>query len=176
MTKLRLTRTARGAVIAVTLAIIVAAPAAAAQPARTVVVAGPFTHYPAGTGCDFDVTVYRPRGGWTAITDFTDGREAVVNHVIERTITNDATGATFVEVSSSHEVDRFEDGMIRGTISGQFILQFAPGDVGPDGGVLDHLLALYIQGKATYVIDGTTFATLAIDIEGTVTDICAALS
>jgi hypothetical protein len=176
MTKLRLTRTARGAVIAVMLAMIVAAPAAAAQPTRTVVVASPFTHYPAGTGCDFDVTVSRPQGGWTAITDFTDGREALVNHAIERTITNDATGATFVEVSSSHEVDRFEDGVIRGTINGQFTFQFAPGDVGPDGVVLDHLLALYIQGKATYIIDGTTFATLAIDIEGTVTDICAALS
>lgn len=169
-------RLARGAIVALALALVWAAPAAAAQPTRTVVVAGPFTHYPAGTGCDFDVTVYRPHGGWTAITDFTDGREALVNHVIDRTITNDATGATFVEMTSSHEVDRFEDGVIRGTINGQFIFQFAPGDVGPDGVVLDHLLALYIQGKATYVIDGTTFATLAIDIEGTVTDICAALS
>jgi len=171
-----LRRTARGAAIALGLALMVAAPAAAAQPTRTVVVASPSTHYPAGTGCDFDVTVYRPRGGWTAITDFTDGREALVNHVVERTITNDDTGATFVEVTSSHEVDRIEDGVIQGTISGQFIFQFAPGDVGPDGAILDHLLALYIQGTATYVIDGTTFATLAITIEGTTTDICAAIS
>jgi hypothetical protein len=79
-------------------------------------------------------------------------------------------------VTSSHEVDRLENGVIYGTISGQFIFEFAPGDVGPDGAILDHLLALYIQGKATYVIDGTTFATLAISIEGTTTDICAALS
>jgi hypothetical protein len=35
---------------------------------------------------------------------------------------------------------------------------------------------LYIQGWATYVIDDTTFATLAIRIYGTTTDICAALS
>jgi hypothetical protein len=73
-------------------------------------------------------------------------------------------------------VDTFENGLIRGTITGQFIFQFAPGDVGPDGTILHHLLALYIQGSATYVIDGTTFATLAITITGTATDICAALS
>jgi len=177
MTKLGLTRTARGAVIALLLAVVVAAPAAAAQPTRTVIDAQQFTHYPAGTGCaDFDVTVYRPRGGWTAITDFSGGSEAAVNHAIERTITNDATGATFVENSISHEVDTFENGQIIGTISGQFIFEFYPGDVGPDGSILDHILALYIQGWASYVIDGTTFATLAITITGTTTDICAALS
>ncbi len=172
----RLTRTVRGAGIAVALALLVAAPAAAAQPTRTVIVAGPATHYPAGTGCDFDVTVYRPRGGWNTFTDFSDGREAIVNHVVERTITNDTTGATFVETSVAHEVDRFDGDLIIGAINGQFIFQFFPGDVGPDGVVLDHLLALYVQGRATYVVDGTTFATLAISIVGTTTDICAALS
>jgi hypothetical protein len=178
LTPTRLTTlSARGAVIALGLALVLAAPAAAAQPTRTVIDAQPFTHYPAGTGCaDFDVTVYRPQGGWTAITDFSDGREAIVTHVIERTITNDATGATFVETSVANEVDRLENGQIIGTISGQFILEFYPGDVGPDGVVLDHVLALYIQGWATYVVDDTTFATLAIQINGTTTDICAALS
>jgi hypothetical protein len=169
-------RTARGAVVALVLALVAAAPAAAAQPTRTIIVAGPATHYPAGTGCDFDVTVYRPMGGRTAITDFSDGRETALNHAIHRTITNDATGATFVEESISHEVDTFANGLIAGTINGQFIWQFYPGDVGPDGTVLDHVLALYIQGNATYVVDGTTFATLEIHIVGTVTDICAALS
>ena len=172
----QLTRTARGAVIALALALVIAAPAAAAKPTRTVVVASPLTHYPAGTGCDFDVTVYRPAGGWTAITDFSGGREMLINHVIKRTITNDATGSTFVEESISREVDRFENGQILGMISGQFIWQFYPGDVGPDGVVLDHLLALYIQGSATYVVDANTFATLAITLQGTATDICAARS
>jgi hypothetical protein len=81
-----------------------------------------------------------------------------------------------VEESISHEVDRFENGQIVGVITGQFIWQFYPGDVGPDGVVLDHLLALYIQGSATYVVDANTFATLAITLKGTTTDICAALS
>ena len=81
-----------------------------------------------------------------------------------------------MENSISHEVDTFENGQIIGTISGQFIFEFYPGDVGPDGVILDHILALYIQGSASYVIDDTTFATLGITITGTTMDICAALS
>ena len=176
MTKLRLTRTTRGAVVALALALLGAAPAAAAQPTRTVIVAGPVAHYPAGTGCEFDVTVYRSPGSRTTITDFSDGNEMLLNHATHRTITNDATGATFVEESISHEVDTFPNGLITGTINGQFIWEFYPGDVGPDGVVLDHLLALYVQGVATYVVDGTTYATLEIHIVGTITDICAAIS
>jgi hypothetical protein len=172
----KLTRTARGALIAVVLAVLVAVPAAAAQPTRTVIHAGLVAYYPAGTGCDFDVTVYRSPGSWVAVTDFSDGRESTINHAIQRTITNDATGATFVETSVSRDMNSIVDGAYRGTISGQFIFQFYPGDVGPDGAVLDHLLALYIQGSATYVVDATTFATLEISIKGTVTDICAAIS
>lgn len=42
--------------------------------------------------------------------------------------------------------------------------------------ILDHILALYIHGSATYVVDGTTGATLQIRIVGTTTDICAAIS
>ncbi len=171
-----LTRTARGAGVALLLAVVVAAPAAAAAPTRTVSVAGPYTHYPAGTVCDFDVTVYRPKGGWSAITDFSDGREAIVNHVVERTITNDATGATFVETSVAHEADTFDGDLIIGSIGGQFIDLLYPGDVGPDGTIVDHLLALYVQGRATYVVDGVTGETLAGSLVGTTTDICAALS
>jgi len=172
----RLTRTARGGLIATLLALVIAAPAAAAQPTRSVIIAGPFTHFPAGTGCDFDVTVYRPKGGWTAFTDFSDGHEAIVNHAVERTITNDATGATFVEVSSSHEVDRFDGDLIIGGISGSFIAQYYPGDVGPDGHVVDHLMALYVHGYASFVVNGVTGATLGGRLVGTTTDICAAIS
>jgi hypothetical protein len=172
----RVGRVARGALIALGLAFVVAAPAAAAQPTRTVIVAGPVTHYPAGTGCDFDVTVYRTPNSWTALTDFSGGSEMIINHAVQRRITNDATGAVFVESSILHEVDRFDGGLIRGEINGQFILQFYPGDVGLDGVVLDHLLALFMVGRATYVVDATTGATLEISFIGTATDICAAIS
>ena len=102
---------------------------------------------------------------------------ALVNHAVFRTITNDETGATFVENSVYHEVDRFDGDLIKGSIEGQFIWQFYPGDVGLDGVVLDHLLALFMIGKATYTVDATTGATLQIDFSGsTATDICAAIS
>jgi hypothetical protein len=178
MTKLRLTRTARGAVIALVLALVAAAPVAAAQPTRTVIDLGPLTRQaPAGTFCDFDVTLSRP-ASWLRIMDFSDGREALVGHAIPRTVTNDATGATFVASTSAHEVDRFDPDstLVRGEATGQFIYEFLPGDVGPDGVVVDHLLELFIQGKATYVYDSNTGATLEITIQGTATDICAAIS
>lgn len=172
----RLTRPASGVVIALALAILSAAPAAAAQPTRTVNDLAPVAHYPAGSGCDFDVTAYRTPGSRGAITDFSDGREQIVSVQVARKVVNDATGASFVHNLIFLEVDRFDGGLIHGSINGQFIWQFYPGDVGPDGVVLDHLLALYMVGRATYTVDATTGATLAIDFQGTMTDVCAAIS
>lgn len=175
----RFTPAARGAFIALVLALVVAAPAAAAQPTRTVIPypAG-FTHHPAGTGCVFDVTAYRTDHTFVIITDFSDGREMLINHSKRRTIVNDATGAAFLETTAYREVDRFDAdaGVIRGSVTGQSIFQFAPGDVAPDGSIVDHPYAIFIQGKVTYVIDGITFATLAISVQGSYTDICAAIS
>ena len=169
-------RTATTVVLGMALALVSVAPVAADQPTRTVTHAGPIAHFPAGTGCDFDVTVHRSPNSWGAETDFSD-RVALVNHAVFRTITNDETGATFVENSVYHEVDRFDGDLIKGSIEGQFIWQFYPGDVGLDGVVLDHLLALFMIGKATYTVDATTGATLQIDFSGsTATDICAAIS
>ena len=177
MTKLGLTRAARGAVIALAVALVAAAPAAAAQPTRTVVDFGPVAReLPAGTFCDFDVTVQRP-GGWLSILDFSDGREALVGHVVGRIYTNVGSGATFGASTSAHEVDWFDTSpLVRGVVTGQFIYEFLPGDIGPNGVVTDHLLELYIQGQATYVYDSNTSATLEFALQGTATDICAAIS
>jgi len=175
----RLTRAARGAVVALLLALVVAAPAAAAQPTRTVTQASAgFTNYPAGTGCVFDVTAYRTDHAFAILTAFADGRFQIINHSKRRTIVNDDTGAAFVETSAYREVDRFDAdaGVIRGSVTGQSIFQFAPGDVAPDGSIVDHTYAIFIQGKVSYVIDATTGATLAISIQGSYTDICAAIS
>lgn len=177
-TTTRLRRAARGAVIALVFALVAAAPAAAAQPTRTVIDAGPVARQlPAGTFCDFDVSVQRP-GGWLSILDFSDGREALVGHFVGRIYTNIGTGATFVASTAAHEVDWFDANstVVRGVVTGEFNYEFLPGDVGPDGLVVDHLLELHIQGKATYAYDSNTFATLAFTIEGTTTDICAAIS
>ena len=168
-------RTAVGLVVLVALALVAASPAAAAQPTRTVHSPGPVSHYPAGSGCEFDVTAYHT--GRTAVTDFSDGREAIETHYIDYTIVNDANGKTFVTNLVHHEVDWYDDANnIAGRSSGDTIFTFLPGDVGPDGAIVDRNFSIYIKGTTTYVIDGATFATLAITIQGTYTDICAAIS
>lgn len=181
MSKIARKRTGRTALalgVLVALALVVAAPAAAVQPTRTVIALAPgVSHYPAGTGCTFDVTAYR-QGGRVTVTDFSDGTEVTEVHNMHRTIVNDATGATFADNIEAHEVDRIDPvtGVITGSVNGQSIFTFAPGDVAPDGGTVDHTYSIAIWGTVSYVIDGTTFATLAITIQGPYTDICAAIS
>lgn len=171
-----LRRTASGAVIAVALAAVLAAPAAAAQPTRTIYALQPVRHFPAGAGCDFDVTAYALPSAHGTEIDFSDGTMVFETHSMHRRIVNDATGAEYVQNIESHEVDHFDGDLIRGTINGQFIWEFYPGDMGPDGVILDHILALDIVGRATYAVEGSTGVTLAISIVGQTTDICAAIS
>ena len=64
----------------------------------------------------------------------------------------------------------------RGQSSGVSIYQFLPADVGPDGQIVDHWFAIKVVGTVSYVVDGTTFATSDISIQGRYTDICAAIS
>lgn len=171
-------KAAVGLGLLVSIALLWAAPAAAVQPTKTVITFAPgVSHYPAGTGCTFDVTAYR-QGARVTVTDFSDGTEVTETHNMHRTIVNDATGATFADNIQAHEVDRIDPvtGVITGSVNGQSIFTFAPGDVGPDGGTVDHTYSIAIWGTVSYVIDGTTFATLAITIQGTYTDICAAIS
>ena len=173
----RLIRTARGAVIAVALALMVAAPAGApTPPTRTVVVLDPVRQFLAGTGCEFGVTAHRI--GRTVITDYSDGRETVDAHYIDYTIVNDANGKRFVTNFVHHEVDRYDAAanVYRGQSSGVSIYQFLPGDVGPDGQIVDHWFAINVVGTVSYVVDGTTFATSDISIQGRYTDTCAAIS
>ena len=159
--------------------LLTAAPTAAVQPTKTVITLAPgVSHYPAGSGCTFDVTAYRGSGARVTVKDFSDGTEVTETHNMHRTIVNDATGATFADNIQAHEVDRIDPvtGVITGSVNGQSIFTFAPGDVGPDGGTVDHTYSIAIFGTVSYVIDGTTFATLAITIQGPYTDICAAIS
>jgi hypothetical protein len=172
-------RTALGAVIAVVLAVVWAAPAAAAQPTRTVtqLPADRVGHFPAGTGCTFDVTVYSSPKGHVTVTDFSDGTEVVEAHAMFRTITSDVTGATFVENQEFRDAEWIDatSGLLRGETSGQFIDTFWPGDVGPYG-VVDQVVSYSIIGSQTYVLDPTTYATLELKIKGTITNICTAIS
>ena len=178
-TRFRIPRWPRGALVAVVLALVAAAPAAAAQPTRTVshFPADRVGHFPAGTGCPFDVTVYSSPKGHGSVTDFSDGTEVYEVHAMFRTITNDATGATFVENQEYRDAEWIEatSGLLRGETTGQFIDTLWPGDVGPYG-VVDQNVSYSIIGSQTYVLDPNTYAVLALHIKGTITNICAAIS
>jgi hypothetical protein len=165
-------------VIAVALVLAIAAPVAAAQPTRTVIYFDPGTRsLAAGTFCAFDVTSDRKMSARLTITDYSDGREAVMGLTVRRTYTSTVTGKSFAADTTAHEVDWFDaTPLVRGEATGQFIYQLVPGDVGPGGVVVDHLLELYIQGTVSYVYDSNTGATLMFALVGTATDICAAIS
>ena len=172
-----LRRASSGAAVALAIALAAAAPAAAAQPDRYIIPGTLVSHYPAGEGCDFDVTAYKLPSAHTTVTTFSDGTQFYDQHSLHRRIVNDATGAEYDDNIVSHEVDTVDsDGIIHGSINGQFIWQFYPGDVYVDGSILDHLVALDMVGRATYLVNGNTGATLQISFVGQYTDICAAIS
>jgi len=101
----RVRRAAVGFVVLATIALVAAAPAAAAQPTRTVVPGQPVSHFPAGSGCTFAVTAYQTPGSRVTITDFSDGTHVTDVHAMHRTIVNDATGATFGDNQEFHDVE-----------------------------------------------------------------------
>ena len=164
---------------AVALAVLVAAPAAAVQPTRTRISASGdrVRHFPAGEGCTFDVTVYLTTKAHASIIEFVDGREVVQEHSMKREITSDVTHKSFVENQEYRDVEWIDPttGLRLGETTGQFIDQFYPGDMTPYG-VTDHVVAYSIVGSQTYALDPTSYATLAVTVEGTITDICAAIS
>jgi hypothetical protein len=176
MTKVRLTRSARGAVIALALAVLWATPAAASQPTRTVLHPTGGLH-PAGQGCAFDISYVDAQGAFIAVTDFSDGTEAAIVHAVA-TLTNDDTGATFVHKAFFHDVDWFDaaDGVWRAVTSGQSVFWFYPGDVGPYGIVGADGLALRIEGTIWSAWDPNANAVTEFAYVGTVTNVCTLLS
>jgi hypothetical protein len=187
MTKLRLTRTLRGAAVALVFALVVAAPAAASQPTRTMrALHGGFV-YPAGQACAFDVAGEpNPKppsasafqsGGFVVETDFSNG--LVTYSVRARgAYVNVETGARFETLDSYMERDRYDAdaGLIIGGTTGSTTFYFLPGDNGPFGIVGSNGALYHIDGTVSYTIDANTFATYEFSYSGSITDVCAALS
>lgn len=173
---IQLARTARGAVIALGLALVVAAPAAAAQPTRTVFDLGGWV-IPAGSGCAFDVEG-QPSWGFVAKTVFSDGR---VQYSVRAhgAYVNLATGARLPTADTSRVIDQFDPatGIDFVTLDGQNSYNFIPGDIGPFGLVTNSDGAFYhIVGSVSFAFDTNTGHTIQFAYSGTVTDICTALS
>jgi len=172
----KLTRSVRGAVIAVALALLLAAPAAAAQPTRTVFYPTGGLH-PAGQGCAFDISFVDAPGSRITVTDFSNGTEATDVHAIA-TLTNDATGATFVHKAFFHDLSWFDaaNGVWRDVTNGQVVVWLYPGDIGPYGIVGADGLAVRIEGTVWSAWDPNANAVTEFAYKGTVTNVCTLLS
>ena len=175
MRKLRLTRTGRGAVIAVALALVVAAPVAATQPTRVVRDLHPFVD-PAGTACAFDVEG-QPSSGFSTKTIFSDGREMYSVHA-KGAYVNMATGARFETRDVFTEIDRFDPvtGTLVGLNDGETTSSFNPGDMGPFGVVGSNGALYHFVGTIHYTYDTNANVFNMLAYSGTVIDVCAALS
>jgi hypothetical protein len=176
MKKLRLTRTARGGVIALVLALVVAAPAAAAQPTRTVKYDLSPWVLPAGTACAFDVIATQVKG-FATVTTFSDGADLVTKDVTAR-FTNEQSGASVVLRLAYRIVERFDPatGVVTGVSSGQSPANFVPGDISPFGVVSGNGALYNFVGEYSYTYDTNTNVFSVSSYTGTVTDICALLS
>jgi len=173
----RITRAAPGAVIALVLTLVAAAPVAAARPTRTVLHPTGGVH-PAGQGCAFDISYVDAPGARMTITDFADGREATTVNAVA-TLMNDATGATFVHRAYFHDVNWFDAtaGVYRGMTNGQVVSWFFPGDVDPFGGIVGpDGLALRFEGTIWYTWDPGANALTQFSYVGTVQNVCDLLS
>lgn len=171
-----LTRPARGAFIAVVLALMVAAPAAASTPpTRIVRDLHPFV-LPAGTACAFDVAG-EPTGGFVAVTTFSDGTVQVSVRARGAYVNLD-TGARFPTEDTSLVIDRFDPatGIDVAVLKGQNSYNFLPGDMGPFGVVGSNAVFYHIVGSVSFTWDSVANRVTQFAYSGTVTDICAALS
>jgi hypothetical protein len=169
-----LTRMARGAVIAVAMALVVAAPAAAATPpTRNVYQPHPFV-IPAGQACAFDVAGH-PTSGFEAETVFSDGR--VKDSIrVKGYYENLETGARYWVNDTYTELDvSLATNTVVITTSGQVETLFWPGDAGPFGPVTTATMYRF-DGTTTNTVDLTANRTAAFSWSGRIIDICAALS
>ena len=177
MTKRHITRSARGGAIAIALMVVLAAPAAAAKPTRTIFYPTGGTH-PAGEGCAFNITYVDTPGSRITETDFADGRIATDVHAIA-TLTNETNGHTFVHKAFFHDVYTYDPstGDYNDVTNGQVIAWLLPGDVSPFGGIVGpNGLAVRFEGTVWSTWNEIANATTYIAYKGTATNVCDLLS
>jgi hypothetical protein len=172
----KLTRTAPVAVVALVLALAAAAPAAAAQPVMDRFESNP-SDLAAGQACAFPIERDALPGGFDMTREYSDGRFVFSAHV-DILLTNPANGKTFVHKAKFNGIDRYDPstGIDIGVTSGQVLMQFLPGDMGPYGIVGSNGALFRFVGSSWYTWSDTAGALIDFGYKGTVTDVCALLS
>ena len=175
LTLARLPRAARGAAMALVLALVVAAPVAAAAPTRTVYDLEPFLIH-AGRACAFDVEG-QPSWGFQAETDFSDG-SVLYSVQAHGAYVNVDTGASFWVEDTYRQLIRVDaqTGNLLVVESGSISQNFHPGDVGPYGVAGSNGEFYDFRGTIRFTYDTVLNRITEFASTGTVTDICAALS
>lgn len=166
---------ARGAALAVVLAFVLAAPAAAAQPTRTVTQGLPGFILPAGSACAFDVAG-RPSRGFIARTGFSDGR-VLLSVRAHGEYVNLETGSRYPTADNYRDLSTTgADGIITGTETGETTWYFLPGEVGPFGIVQAPGALYHFVGSVWYTYDTVAGRATSFTFVGTVRDFCRLLS
>lgn len=171
-----LARTARGAIIALVVAAIWAAPAAAAKPVKdTFHTLSGFT-LDADTACPFDVDG-SPDFGFSQRWKLSNGAVKGAFHA-HGAYVNDETGARYPTLDNFSFIQWVDptSGLTHVILQGQAADSFLPGDVGPFGTVGEHGAFYDFVGRVTFTIDLDTGHVSQFSWTGTATDICAALS
>ncbi len=174
----RVVRLLGSAALLVVLAVVVVPSAYGAKPDRTVLPPlEPFVT-PAGEGCAFDVLWQPGADELIMVTQFDDGR-TVTNTNANPTLTNLASGATFLHRARYHVTDTYDpaSNSVLDVVNGQIISAFLPGDQGPYGVVSYPGLLLRFTGITRETFDLDTMTISSFSLEGRVTDdVCAELA
>lgn len=167
----------RSAVVGVALALVVAAPAAAATPPiRTTYEPHGFV-IPAGQGCSFDVSG-TPVSGHEAQTVFSDNHWMNQIHVkgYYENLVNHKTYWVNDTWSEDDVYDPVANTLLI-TTSGQVDTMFWPGDASPLGGLITTATMYRFIGTTVNLVDfNGTPRTAEFSWSGRIFDICAALS
>lgn len=175
----RLRYTAVAGIIVVALALLaVPTTALGAKPIRTVTEPKGFVA-PAGTYCSFGVEGQPDENARRTITQFSDGRIQTIGHA-QTTLTNRATGDSFVQVSRYKETQTFdpEANEVLVETSGRFFIGFEEweADKGPLGEVGEDGMLASVIGHEQYTLHPDTGVITSYSLDGRATDICALLS
>lgn len=174
----RFLRSFRTAAVVVAFALVAVPSTYGAKPDRSVLGPSEPSVSLAGEGCAFDILWQPSADARRMITEFDDGRTVYITNG-NPTLTNLETGTTFAHRARYHVTDTYDpaSNSVLSVITGQIILGFWAGDMGPYGEVSSPGLLLRVTGISRLTVDLDTFVITDFSLDGRVTDdVCAQLA